>query len=85
MTDKDKRPLQQRSTQELERGRAQGIFSGRKRSLVEQILQERRRQESTAKKKSAVRRDRWKLLAQWAVALAALGSLVWAARNSLWR
>jgi hypothetical protein len=85
MTDTDKRPLQQRSTQELERGLAQGIFRGRKKPLVEQILLERRREKSTAEKKSAVRRDRWKLLAQWAVALAALGSLVWAARDSLWR
>ena len=53
MTYTDKRPLQQRSTQELERGLSQGIFSWRKISLVKQILLERPREESTGAKKSA--------------------------------
>jgi hypothetical protein len=85
MAETDKKPLEQRTTEELEHGLAQGVFRERKRALVEQILRERRRDDSVAEKKSDARRDRWKLLAYWTAGLAALGTLIWTVYDSLWR
>jgi hypothetical protein len=75
----DKTPLEQRTTEELERGLARGTFGARKKLLVEQILRERRQQEAAAEKKAA-------LIAAWIVALATLGILAWGILEFLlWR
>jgi hypothetical protein len=85
MTETDKRPLQQRSSQELERNLEQGNYRGRKKTLAEQTLRERRLDEANADKHFATRRERGKLLAAWVASLAAAGTLIWAMLDSLWR
>jgi len=71
-------PLEERTTEELEQGLARGIFGARKKPIVEQILQERRREDAATEKRAA-------LIAAWVVGLSSLGILAWGVIEFLWR